>query len=119
MSDTTPRDQLADDIGWLLLQHPHPEMPDFNEAEVAITGACVAGAVEGLGWRPPARVVTTVEEAEALAEGTIVVDSAGDPGSVSEGVCYYLEGAPVTLDYTLKLAGPLTVLWEPTKEEDK
>jgi len=29
------------------------------------------------GWRPPARVVTTVEELDALADGAVVLDVAG------------------------------------------
>ena len=37
----------------------------------------VAVLLSAAGWRPPARVVTTVEELDALADGAVVLDVAG------------------------------------------
>ena len=64
MSDTTLRDQLAqiiyDTLNW--------QYGDFNMPDDA------AEAILDAGWRPPARVVTTVEELDGLPVGSIVRD---------------------------------------------
>lgn len=121
MSDTTPRDKLAEDIGWLLLQRPHPEMPSLNETEAAVTGACVAGAMAGLGWRPPARVVTTVEELDALVAHTVVRYCTRYGWGTAEKVAcdrWWPAGVVVYLTNTQVLRhGPATVLYEPEEGE--
>ena len=55
MSDTTPRDQLAQIIN------------EHMEADYAMADAIIAA-----GWRPPARTVTTVEELDALPKESVV-----------------------------------------------
>ena len=37
----------------------------------------VADLLAVAGWRPPARVVTTVAELDALTDGAVVIDAAG------------------------------------------
>ena len=37
----------------------------------------MAVLLSAASWRPPARVVTTVEELDALADGAVVLDVAG------------------------------------------
>lgn len=64
MSDTTPRDRLGLTISAYR-----------RNAEVAWDDDLrLADHLLNLGWRPPARVVTTVEELDALPVGSIVRD---------------------------------------------
>ncbi|HEY9371498.1 hypothetical protein [Streptomyces sp.] len=63
----------------------------------------IADAILAAGWRPPARVVTTVQEIEALPEGAILLDPTytvwfrSDLGRRAE----------------VTAAGPFTVIHEP------
>lgn len=116
MSDTTPREQLAEDIGWLLLQRPHPEMPSLNEAEAAVAGACIAGAMAGLGWRPPAHTVTTWEEVQSLREGALLaIERRGHMWVYErhEDDAWCLSGGGWMDEHWL----PATVLYEPEEGE--
>ena len=65
MSDTTPRDQLAQ----IIYDTLNGKYGDFTMPDDA------ADAIIAAGWRPPARTVTTVEERAAVRE----VDVMGRP----------------------------------------
>ena len=67
----TPRDQLADVI-------TRTENLTDEEGSWALPEKC-SEAILAAGWRPPARVVTTVEELDALAVGSIIME--GDHGT--------------------------------------
>lgn len=109
MSDTTPRDQLAQIIDRGMC----PETPD----DVRSTEDAIADAVIAAGWRPPARVVTTVEEAEALQDGTLIVDRDGDGGQVCDHHVRYPENDIVSASAAINRYGPFTILWEPEEGE--
>ena len=70
MSDTTDRDQLAE----LLADNWNPDRDPILTAMFRDYAQTIL--VEG--WRPPARTVTTVQELDALPEGTVVI-VAGEP----------------------------------------
>ena len=63
MSDTMPRDQLAQ----IIYDTLNGQYGDFNMPDDA------AEAILDAGWRPPARVVSTWEEVQSLREGTLVL----------------------------------------------
>ena len=105
MSDTTLRDQLAQVIYDTL----NGQYGDFNMPDDA------AEAILDAGWRPPARVVTTDDEARTLPVGTVICDADAfvakrlgdddgqDWGILGVGLCF--------TEYVFSY--PLTVLWEP------
>ena len=106
MSDTTPRDQLAQ----IIYDTLNGKYGDFTMPDDA------ADAIIAAGWRPPARTVTTVEERAAVRRDTVVRSASGTIAcrhdkwnAVSLGV-----GAP--FDWTV-LALPLTVIYEPEEGE--
>ena len=123
MSDTTSRDQLAQIIekdfydgrsGWLSQEDEQRAIRRMAEAIIAA------------GWRPPARVVTTVEELDALAVGTVIME--GDHGTPDDtgwgfktmpGVFHrFPDGWHVVAgigEHAPDL--PATVLWEPEEGE--
>lgn len=97
MSDTTARDRLAA----LLADDWNPERDPILTAMFRDYAQTILKA----GWRPPARTVGTVEELDALPEGTIIRDSEGTVATrhSAEGGCYGHE----------ILALPAIVLYEP------
>lgn len=101
MSDTTPRDQLAQ-----IIERALRNMWD-DTTEYAKD---VADEIQEAGWRPPARVVTTVEEAEALPWRTVIRDSAGVVAELVFGLWYSSDG------WIVDLRLPATVLYEPEEE---
>ena len=114
MSDTTPRDQLAEII------------EDISSDEWRGDWISVADAILAAGFRPPARVVTTVEELDALAVGTVVME--GDHGTPDDtgwgfktmpGVFHrFPEGWHVVSGVGERVPDlPATVLWEPEEGE--
>ena len=105
MSDTTPRDQLAQII------------EGISSDEWRGDWISAADAIIAAGWRPPARVVTTEEEAEALHDGTLIVDRQGDSGQVWQGAVNYSETAVLPMDSALKRYGPFKVYYEPEEGE--
>ena len=115
MSDTTARDQLADIIS---------RVATFEEGSWALPED-VADAIIAAGWRPPARVVTTVEELDALAMGTVIME--GDHGTPDDtgwgfktmpGVFHrFPDGWHVVAGIGEHASDlPATVLWEPETE---
>ena len=109
MSDTTPRDQLAA----LLADDWNPDRDPILTAMFRDYAQTILAA----GWRPPARVVTTMEELDALHDGTLIVDRQGDSGYVWQGAVHYPETAVLPVDYTLKHYGPFKVHYEPEEGE--
>ena len=112
MSDTTDRDRLGLTISAYR-----------RNAEVAWDEDMrLADHLLNLGWRPPARVVTTVEELDALAVGTVVME--GDHGTPDDtgwgfktmpGVFHrFPEGWHVVAGHGQRVPDlPATVLWTP------
>lgn len=103
MSDTEARDRLAQIIDRGMC----PETPD----DVRSTEDAIADAVLAAGWRPPARVATTVEELDALPELAVIRDSEGTVAELAFGMWFSSDGRV----FGLRL--PATVLWEPEEGE--
>lgn len=85
--------------------------------------AIVRDAVLSAGWRPPAHVVETPEEAEALPARTVVMDSPYPEGDVyqrtSDG--HWVEPGFHGTFTTRILSFPVTILYLPadiTEEDD-
>lgn len=57
--------------------------------------------------------MSTWEEAEALYDGTLIVDRQGDSGYVWQGAVHYSETAVLPVDSALKRYGPFKVHYEP------
>lgn len=104
MSDLTLRDRLVDLIEWAETDTYATSQPD-GMARTTI----LADAILDAGWRPPARTVTTVEELDALADGTVVRDSEGTVAERVDWLWFYIDPyGPASL-----VALPTTVLYEP------
>ena len=69
-----------------------------------------ADAILAAGYRKP-RVITTREEVEALTEGAVVMDSAGDVSQLRGGVWCGYETSPMAPSRLAKYL-PATVLYE-------
>ena len=86
MSDTEARDQLVEDLLGVLCN-----LANFPRSAVGLLGqdmrplaGKVADSILEAGWRPPARVVTTVEELDAQTAETFAgqdIDGVFDPVS--------------------------------------
>jgi hypothetical protein len=95
MSDTTARDQLAGELlGVLAVASNFPQ-----HAQVRLLGQDMrplaekcSDAILAAGWRPPARVVTTVEERDALPRGTVLARIHSDGSGPSCYVNYKDDG---------------------------
>lgn len=105
MSDTTARDRLAQ-----IIERALRDMWD-DTTEYAKD---VADAILKAGFRPPARTVTTVEELDALAEGTVIRDSEGTVAENGDGAWHSTDGDRYWHEI---LALPATVLYEPKEGE--
>ena len=72
MSYTEARDRLAQIIN----EYMGADVPETvaDKHEPVDADYATADAILAAGWRPPARVVTTVEELDALPVGSIVRD---------------------------------------------
>lgn len=120
MSDTTPRDQLIE----LLYSQTHAPMSTHSQADGSCTECPwpthhlppeeLADRLLEVGWRPPARVVTTVEELNALPDGTVIRDSIEYVAESLHGMWYVTGGGRHS---GTELAPPATVLWEPEEGE--
>ena len=105
MSDTTPRDQLAE----LVTKSPvndEGDTLDDSYWDVMPKAEMIADAIIAAGWRPPVRVVTTVEELDALPEGSVIMEDGGR-AYLKTGLGVWEPDGPT---WTLDL--PATVLWE-------
>ena len=122
MSDTTPRDQLVNLIEWAETDTYATSQPD-GMARTTI----LATAILDAGWRPPARAVTTVEELDALPDGTVIRDVFGETWTLYEGLDDGIDpDDPTNYRWGIGLNGnfptyvtdlPATVLWEPEEGE--
>ena len=125
MSDRTPRDQLAQIINEYMEADVPETVADKHEPVEADYG--VADAIIAAGWRPPARVVTTVEELEALPKGTVLArvftDGSGPNCYVNSTDGWRASFEQVvapsvsSVDQVGNYLGPLTVLYEPEEGE--
>ena len=124
MNDATARDSLAGEL--LSVLAVASNLPE--RAQVRLLGQDMrplaekcATAILAAGWRPPARVVTTVEELDALVAHTVVryctrygwgtAEKAARDRWWPVGDAAYITNTQV-LHY-----GPATVLWEPEEGE--
>ena len=88
------RDKLAD-----LLE----EVIDFDIEQIA-------DVILKAGWRPPARVIETVEELEDLPRGSVLIDR--------QGLVHKGEAIRKYSRFLLRRFGPLTLLWEPCDDDE-
>ena len=121
MSESTARDQLAGELlGVLAVASSFPE-----RAQVRLLGQDMrplaekcADVVIAAGWRPPARVVTTVEELDALPDDTLLLIACHLSNlvyEVEDGEAWQVGyGYGIRLDPELL---PATVLYEPEEDE--
>ena len=109
MSDTTPREQIAQ-----IIERAMRNMWDDMLDDTAECATEVAAAIIAAGWRPPARVVATREELEALPEESIILD-AGVPAYLLDGLWSYPADQSDYEAGEIKL--PVTVLYEPEEGE--
>lgn len=109
------RDDLADLIETELT---YPPMGDPGDTER------VADAVIAAGWRPPARVIETVEELDALPDGSIILGGlrlGTNQRAIQRSRIGWWEiwtdgwFSSSELVDEMKL-GPFTVVWEPEAE---
>ena len=108
MTDTTARDQLAA----LLADDWNPDRDPILTAMLRDYAQTVLDA----GWRPPARIVTTVEERAAVRRGTVVRSASGTIACRHDKWNAVALGVGAPFDWTV-LALPLTVLYEPEEAE--
>ena len=116
-SNTTQRDQLARDIfladnfngpvevlagDWATLVQ---EEADSNYAHR------IADGLIAKGYTQP-RTITTVEELDALPDGSVILDGAGDAGQKLSGMWHFPETAPMGSSKVAKY-GVATVLRTP------
>jgi hypothetical protein len=84
-----------------LIRRTCPETP------VDVSGAA-ADAVLAAGWRPPAPMLSTVDELDALAPGAVVTDRDGEPWTRNaSGECCQAQRVGIWPDELLEWA-PLT-----------
>lgn len=82
-----------------------------DEGTISGIGAgYIADVLLAAGWRPPARVIETVEELEALATGSVLIDR---QGLVHKGAAVQKYSR-----FILRRFGPLTLLWEPGDDNE-
>jgi len=97
------RDELAS-----VIVEAYGENPDMCPCEQDMD---VADAVLAAGYRKP-RTITTREEVEALPDGSVLLDSAGDVAHLRDGFWFSYETSPMTHHRMAKYT-PATVLHEP------
>ena len=84
----------------------------------------IADAVIAAGWRPPARKIETVEELEALPDGSLVCDRHRIPFQKDDGRLVALHGSEIDMAQLLPPAiflrthSPIAVLWEPGADDE-
>lgn len=87
------------------------EVVDQGVSAMVIDYLAQNGLLRAAGWRPPARVVTTEEERDALPDLAVIRDSEGTVAELVFGLWYSSDGLIVGLRL------PATVLWEPEEGE--
>lgn len=115
MTDTTARDRLAGALlGVLAVASNFPERARarlLGQDMRPLAEKC-ATEILNAGWRPPARVVTTVEELDALPDMSVIRDAQDRVMRLCDGE-FYEVGYEVDVWPTLSA----TVLWEPKEGE--
>lgn len=114
----TQRDDLARDI-FLADNSSGPEeviLGDWTDLEQAEAGASyahrIANGLIAAGYRKP-RTITTVEELDALPEGSVILTNGGEDSAQKDGEGeWYLWGGDFGLD-SEDTHLPAIVLWEP------
>ncbi len=114
------RDKLAEIIN----EYMEVDIPESVPDKHIPTGAGygLADEIIEAGWRPPMRMISTVEDLEALPDGTIFKgDAYGGVWEKHDGT-YWWGNDGFGAEETLKCAdeyemGTLRVIWEP--EEDQ
>ena len=91
--------------------------------KTSIVGAREATqAVIDAGWRPPVRVIETVEELEALLPRTMILDGDDDPWAKNSDAFFDVWVIPAgsmertSADLLREMPGPFRVVWEPEGE---
>ena len=74
----------------------------------------VADYLLSQGWRPPMRVIETVEELEALPKGTAILDREEDMWvkDIEDMWCFQGRGG-FESDAAVRKFGPFRMVWEP------
>lgn len=105
MSEREERDLLARIIN----EHMEADVPETvaDKHEPVDADYAMADAILAAGFRPPARVVTTVEELDALPEQAVIRDREGTVAELAFGMWFSSDGRV----FGLRL--PATVLYEP------
>lgn len=118
LPDTTIRDKLATDltaalddhiVEWCCADHP-PALEGVLDATVP------ADRLLAKGWRPPARVITSVEEAEALPRHSIVLVLSPVPRAFARDFGGWYVAGPIRerLSTVGVIAGETAILlWQP------
>lgn len=99
MSD---RDELADDLADSIFRYT---------GVTTSSSKSMADELLAAGYRKP-RTITTKQEVEALPDGSVIRDGAGDVTEKRGGVWCSYETAPMTGRQLAKYM-PIEVLWEP------
>ncbi|MDN6514291.1 MAG: hypothetical protein L0K47_13485, partial [Acidipropionibacterium jensenii] len=81
MSTTDLGTLINEAIGDISRTDSWPIVGDDQHASEYIAARLIAA-----GWRPPARVVTTMEELDALPDGTVIQDILGATWTLYEGL---------------------------------
>jgi len=102
------RDELTDAL--VAIRFPHGSGLTLLALD-GTSAEAIADAVLRSGYRKP-RTITTRAEVEALGDGSVVADSAGDVSEKRGGLWCSYETAPMT-DARLSKYLPVTVLHEP------
>ena len=82
----------------------------------------VADAVVAAGWRPPMRMIETVEELDALLPRTMILDGDDDPWAKNSDAFFDVWVIPAgsmertSADLLREMPGPFRVVWEPEGE---
>jgi len=79
--------------------------------EKAMDSLRVADRLAAAGYSKP-RTITTREEVEALPDGSVILDSAGDVANLRDGFWFSYETSPMTHHRMAKYT-PATVLYTP------
>lgn len=94
-----------------------------DETGYALAPRTVADHLLIQGWRPPMRVIETVEELEALLPRTMILDGDDNPWAKNGDAFFDVWVIPAgsiertSADLLREMPGPFRVVWEP--EEDQ
>ena len=91
-------------------------------SSVAINTGAVADHLLIQGWRPPMRVIETVEELEALLPRTMILDGDDNPWAKNGDAFFDVWVIPAgsiertSADLLREMPVPFRVVWEPEEE---